>query len=66
MLAGVALDPDQNSGQGDKDPMATRTDRKLAKESGVSIKGKATYEKKRGPSFNFRRPLSSATKSTRI
>ena len=56
MLSGVALDPDQNSGQGYKDAMATRTDRKLAKESGIShdtlsriakIEEKATPEQKK-------------------
>jgi len=33
MLAGVAIDPAHHGGQGCGDPMATRTDRKLAKEA---------------------------------
>ena len=56
MLAGVALDPEPDLAQGDKDSMATRTDRKLAKESGIShntlsriakIEEKATEEQKK-------------------
>ena len=55
MLSGVALDPHQNSGEGSDDPKDKWTDRKLAKESGIShdtlsriakIEEKATPEQK--------------------